>query len=396
MASPKFQESLNQLPTITSDINQSSVNFKSQELNDLNSSILANTELINLREKPQESIEIFQSIVNALFGDAGDVSSDEENAFEDSEKDKSLKEKLSFSQSDNEEVECDEIPKLIINNIVPNTDDESNKTEEDEQTNAAIINVIIPKISTDLGHDIYFIKLPNFLSVEAKPFKKENYEDEIDEEDTLDEERRVRLKLKVENTIRIRETVDDSKNIIKESNTRFVKWSDGSMSLQVGSEVFDVYKEPLQGDHNHLYIRQGTGLQGRAVFKTKLSFRPYSTDSFTHKKMTVSLADRFQKASGIKILSQVGYNPELNREEMIKKDSKKLNNENAKSKKPKNKRKRRTSESTSGYNDGVRTNDSDDEDAISLAAIKKKYKTKNIDRFPRGKIFFFYSYIIHH
>ena len=30
---------------------------------------------------------------------------------------------------------------------------------------------------------------------------------------------------------------------------------------------------PLQGDFNHLFIRQGTGLQGQAVFKTKLTFR---------------------------------------------------------------------------------------------------------------------------
>lgn len=40
-----------------------------------------------------------------------------------------------------------------------------------------------------------------------------------------------------------------------------------------GNEVFDVYKAPLQGDHSHLFIRQGTGLQGQAVFKTKLTFR---------------------------------------------------------------------------------------------------------------------------
>ena len=46
-----------------------------------------------------------------------------------------------------------------------------------------------------------------------------------------------------------------------------------SMSLHLGNEVFDVYKAPLQGDHNHLFIRQGTGLQGQAVFKTKLTFR---------------------------------------------------------------------------------------------------------------------------
>ena len=39
-----------------------------------------------------------------------------------------------------------------------------------------------------------------------------------------------------------------------------IKWSDGSMSLHLGSEVFDVHKQPLQSDYNHLFIRQGTGI----------------------------------------------------------------------------------------------------------------------------------------
>lgn len=144
--------------------------------------------------------------------------------------------------------------------------------------------------------------------------------------------------MKVENTIRWREVPDKEGNILKESNARLVKWSDGSYSLHLGSEIFDVYKQPLQvlklmkyyvyclfnlnclfqGDHNHLFIRQGTGLQGQAVFRTKLSFRPHSTESFTHRKMTLSLADRSQKTSGIKILSQVGIDPDQDRKTLLK------------------------------------------------------------------------------
>lgn len=44
----------------------------------------------------------------------------------------------------------------------------------------------------DLGREIHFVKLPNFLSVETRPFDHETYEDEIDEEETLDEEGRAR------------------------------------------------------------------------------------------------------------------------------------------------------------------------------------------------------------
>jgi len=49
-----------------------------------------------------------------------------------------------------------------------------------------------------------------------------------------------------------------------------------------------------------------------------LSFRPHSTESFTHRKITLSLADRSQKSSGIKVLSQVGADPDANRYEKIK------------------------------------------------------------------------------
>lgn len=54
------------------------------------------------------------------------------------------------------------------------------------------IAVEIPKISTNLGKELHFVKLPNFLSVETRPFDPDTYEDEIDEEETLDEEGRAR------------------------------------------------------------------------------------------------------------------------------------------------------------------------------------------------------------
>ncbi|VDQ15647.1 unnamed protein product [Trichobilharzia regenti] len=39
--------------------------------------------------------------------------------------------------------------------------------------------------------------MPNFLSVETRPFDPNYYEDELDEDEILDEEGRTRLKLKV-------------------------------------------------------------------------------------------------------------------------------------------------------------------------------------------------------
>merc|ERR1719427_1349531 len=246
---------------------------------------------------------------------------------------------------------------------------------EEDQIPETRIDVEVPKINTDLGREIHFVKLPNFLSVESRPFDQETYEDEMDEDQSQqDEEGRTRLKLKVENTIRWRQNFDKEGNPIKESNARIVKWSDGSYSLHLGNEIFDVHKQPLQSDFNHLFIRQGTGLQGQAVFKTKLSFRPHSTDSQTHKKMTLSMADRSSKSNQIKVISQVGVDPEANRWERMKKEEQGLREAMRRDANKKRVREKGSSKGLSGgyLEDG---DDSDNDAAFSIAAIKAKYKS---------------------
>lgn len=315
---------------------------------------------------------------DALFGDADDISSDEGEKSDDGEKSKKRERSESpqrgsgrDSDSDRRRSSDDE------DNVQRGTPEPVEKEPEPEPIPETRIDVEIPRIVSELGKDIHFVKLPNFLSVETRPFDGDTYEDEIDEEETLDEEGRQRIKLKVSNTIRWREFIDEMGHPKRESNARIVKWSDGSMSLHLGSEIFDVYKQPLQGDHNHLFIRQGTGLQGQAVFRTKLTFRPHSTESYTHKKMTMSLADRSQKTSGIKILTQVGFDPDQDRQYNLKKEEEKLRAamraKIATSAKP---AKRSRDPATAHHNSSYRDHDeaSDDEGAISLAAIKNKYK----------------------
>ena len=82
----------------------------------------------------------------------------------------------------------------------------------------------MPKIQTDLGKEIHFVKLPNFLSVESRPFDGETYEDEMDDEATQqDEEGRTRLKLKVENTIRWRQGFDKEGELNEMFRNKIVK-----------------------------------------------------------------------------------------------------------------------------------------------------------------------------
>ena len=41
--------------------------------------------------------------------------------------------------------------------------------EEEDEVQETRIDVEVPKISTNLGSDIHFVKLPNFLSIGKKP-----------------------------------------------------------------------------------------------------------------------------------------------------------------------------------------------------------------------------------
>ncbi|XP_049980415.1 RNA polymerase-associated protein LEO1-like [Alexandromys fortis] len=193
------------------------------------------------------------------------------------------------------------------------------------------VKVEIPSINTDLGNELYFVKLPRFLRIEPKPFDPQHYEDECEDEKVLYEDNKTKLKLKVENTIRWRIRRDEEGYKIKESNARIVKWSDGSMSLHLGSEVFDVHKAPLQDNHNQLFIREDTGLRGQAIFKSKLTFRPHCADGATYKKLTLSFKNPSSKTQ-IRILPMAGCDPEWPRTEIQKKERRRRRNLRSKGK----------------------------------------------------------------
>ena len=75
--------------------------------------------------------------------------------------------------------------------------DEVTKEEGEEEEEETRIDVTIPYCRFSLGSELYFVKMPNFLSIERKPFDPSLYEDEMEEDEVLDEEGRARLKLKV-------------------------------------------------------------------------------------------------------------------------------------------------------------------------------------------------------
>ncbi len=84
----------------------------------------------------------------------------------------------------------------------------------------------------------------------------------------------------------------------------------------------------------------------------------------------MSLADRSTKTQGIKVLSIVGHDPEANRHEMIKKEEDKLRASVRRESKQRRVREKTTTLSRSYLDDEF----SDDDNSISISAIKNKYK----------------------
>jgi len=319
---------------------------------------------IDSDEDEDEISGVKEKEVGNLFGDADDISSDEEKAAAG----RSHSNDFGFLSSE-EETGNDE--NLLALQDDDQEDEERGDLENNQETTR--IQVEIPKITTDLGSKIHFVRFPNFLSVESRPFDPSVYEDEIEEDELMDEEGRTRLKLKVENTIRWKKFTDENGIELTESNAKFVRWSDNSMTLHLGSEVFDVYQMSLQGDHNHLFIRQGTGLQGQAVFKTKLSFRPNSTKSATHKKMTSRLAMRHsQNQQKVRVLPVAGKDPESRKVEMMKKEEEELK---AHMRREAQARRVRERAHARGLSHNYLDEAYDEEDGVSVQAIKNRMKS---------------------
>ncbi|XP_030669946.1 RNA polymerase-associated protein LEO1-like [Nomascus leucogenys] len=148
------------------------------------------------------------------------------------------------------------------------------------------------------------------------------------------------------------------------------------MSLHLGNEVFDVYKAPLLGNYIHLFIREDTGLQGQAVFKSKLTFRPHSRDSATYRKMTLPLANRSSKTQKIRILPMAGRDPEGQHTEVMKKKEERLRASTHRESQAIHLREKHYKEGSSvSYQDpGSDSAEEEGKDSFSLAAIKNYYQ----------------------
>lgn len=150
---------------------------------------------------------------------------------------------------------------------------------------------VAPNPSIAVDARVHYARLPNVLSVESHPYSLEQLraerarytmatengmEQHLQTSPLLLEKRR---KLFEGNVMRWRMATNGGS---VESNTRLVRWDDGSYQLHIGDEVYDVSQGSFNGELNHLFVASADVFSCQGRFHKKLSFKPHSTRSMAH------------------------------------------------------------------------------------------------------------------
>eukprot|EP01135_Chromosphaera_perkinsii_P009892 Nk52_evm1s1952 gene=Nk52_evmTU1s1952 len=196
--------------------------------------------------------------------------------------------------------------------------DSANLKEEEIKTE--VLN--FPRIDSIDNENLYYVRMPRLVEINKHPFTEEQYRDEGENSAYDGYEMKTKgemIRLKVQNTVRWRLVEEEGGGGQKkmESNTQIIRWDDGSMSLQLGEELFDITEKDITRQNYQLGASVGDGVLCEALLKQKLGFRPVSLDSKTHQKMKQSINEKFAKKSKIKTY-ETDKDPEKLKEAQIK------------------------------------------------------------------------------
>ncbi|EGW30233.1 uncharacterized protein SPAPADRAFT_63850 [Spathaspora passalidarum NRRL Y-27907] len=213
-----------------------------------------------------------------------------------------------FGDDDDDEIQDN---KRKSTKVEADEDDEDDESETDNQdyseTSNQVVDISLPRhaIAQVPEKDTYMLKMPVFLNVEAHPFDPNEFKARIKENaelrqktDLTEKQKHndlVSEKLTNENTIRWRySNLNDE--IIKQSNAHFIQWDDGSLSLKIGQELFDLKELPifdnyLVRSHDSLEI-----LQNDSIITKTINLLPASTSTSTHRKLTQAVKNIQKKA----------------------------------------------------------------------------------------------------
>ncbi|KAH7890708.1 Leo1-like protein-domain-containing protein [Phlebopus sp. FC_14] len=229
-----------------------------------------------------------------------------------------------------------------------------------QEANVPIPNIPIPRTSDG---DHWVIRMPNFVKVDSKPFHPDTYVGPEQDEEELHQNESVReksmtIKLRVENTVRWRWTKDEFGQDKRQSNSRVIRWSDGTLSLRLGKELFDinqtidtsggVVRQSLGGSQQQAtqstpvtsqhppsgskpqgltYLvaqhKRSEVLQSEAIITGYMSLRPTGMQSETHRMLVRAVGQKHNKIARLRMAPDPTMDPEREKQELIKLSAKK-------------------------------------------------------------------------
>eukprot|EP00854_Cymbomonas_tetramitiformis_P003665 gene3665-4599_t len=202
----------------------------------------------------------------------------------------------------------------------------------------------------------------NIMSVETRPFDPENFNE--DEQIYMDVRGEKRYRLR-QNVIRWRKAENEYGEEVRESNARFVRWSDDSWQLLIGDEVLDVNEHNMTADKAHLFVRHPGLIQCLGALHNKITFRPAKLDSETHRKMTQTLDKRYSKTAKTQRV-RTTYDPEKEKDKMEKEEDARIRDKETP------KAKKRPASPISSDGEGAEPSDSDQDEAPKQVVARKR------------------------
>nr|GAT42952.1 predicted protein [Mycena chlorophos] len=274
-------------------------------------------------------------------------------------------------------------------------DDPQGMSLEVREAHVEFPNIPIPKSSNG---ENWIMRMPNFVKVDSKPFHPETYvgpehEDEETQQTESLREKSMTIKLKVENTVRWRWTKDADDQDIKQSNSRIIRWSDGSMSLRLGKELFDINKSvdttgqpgtstPSKASRapqfasGLTYIvaqhKRSEVLQSEGAVAGYMTLRPTGMQSETHRMLVRAVGQKHNKVARLRLAPDPTMDPEREKAEMAKQTARKRRKTDGEGTKRRTKKSRSSIWSDDDEDVGAYASEDEDDDGSAPPSARKK------------------------
>ncbi|GAB1518514.1 Paf1 complex component [Rhizoctonia solani] len=287
-----------------------------------------------------EEEEVRDATVEDLFGDEDEATGNEAPAADVTMSERQSSAAPSQNESDGDGLT--EAERKHRKNM--EYEEEEGESAEPQILREAEINIPKLPLPTSSDSQYWMMRLPSFLKLDTKPFHTETYEGPQDEYEGEDKKESA-IMLDVTNTIRWRWIHGEDGEMKKQSNARIVKWSDGSMSLQLGTEIFDINanaegSRPVPaasqpqtqsqtqssqtpkraGGLSYLYTQHKHAgvLQCEVPITGTLTLQPTGMFSATHRQLVRAVGQRHSRTARLRLAPEPTMDPEREQRELQK------------------------------------------------------------------------------